>query len=93
MATKQNMYVGKIKQAKKIIYEINECVIAWKLNDSGINEIAIFQTDKVESIRNDVANMQGKLEVLLSGLDQNSAKRKEYQNLLDKINSFMDLFE
>ena len=85
MATKLNMYKGKIKQARKIIEKIDSCVIAWDMNNVGI--------EKAEAVRNEVANMQGQLEVLLNGLDKSSPKRKEYQNLLNIINEFMELFE
>ncbi len=92
MATKQNMYVGKEKQAKEIIEKINESVIAWKLNDDGVKEISIYQTDKAEAIRDEVANMQGQLEVLLKGLDKNSSKRGVYQEMYERTNEFMRIF-
>ncbi len=92
MATKQNMYVGKEKQAKEIIEKINESVIAWKLNDDGIREISIYQSDKAEAIRDKVANMQGQLEVLLEGLDKNSTKRSVYQEMWEGTNEFMRIF-
>ena len=87
MATKLNMYKEKIKQARKIIEKIDSCVIAWDM------KIGIYQIEKAEAVRNEVANMQGQLEVLLNGLDKSSPKRKEYQNLLNIINEFMELFE
>ena len=93
MATKLNMYKEKIKQARKIIEKIDSCVIAWDMNNVGIHQIGIYQIEKAEAVRNEVANMQGQLEVLLNGLDKSSPKRKEYQNLLNIINEFMELFE
>ena len=60
---------------------------------TGIHEIAIYQIEKAEAVRNEVANMQGQLEVLLNGLDKGSPKREEYQRLLNIINEFMDLFK
>ena len=93
MATKLNMYKGKIKQARKIIEKIDSCVIAWDMNNVVIHQIGIYQIEKAEAVRNEVANMQGQLEVLLNGLDKSSPKRKEYQNLLNIINEFMGLFE
>ena len=93
MATKLNMYKEKIKQARKIIEKIYSCVIAWDMNNVGIHQIGIYQIEKAEAVRNEVANMQGQLEVLLNGLDKSSPKRKEYQNLLNIINEFMELFE
>ena len=36
--------------------------------------------------------MQGKLQVLLQGLDKNSVKREEYEAYLKEINMFMDVF-
>ena len=63
------------------------------MNNVGIHQIGIYQIEKAEAVRNEVANMQGQLEVLLNGLDKSSPKRKEYQNLLNIINEFMELFE
>ena len=93
MSTKQNMYVGKEAEANRIIDQINNCVIVWKLEQEGIRTIAAFESAKAESIRNDVANMQGKLEVLIDGLDKTSSKREKYQSLLDQINQFLELFK
>lgn len=36
--------------------------------------------------------MQGKLQVLLQGLDKNFVKREEYEAYLKEINMFMDVF-
>lgn len=93
MTTKQNMYIGRVNNAEKIIEEINNCVLAWKLNESGIHEIVIYDSDKADAIRDAVSNMQGQLEVLIEGLDKKSPRKKEYQHLLDKINMFLKLYK
>lgn len=92
MATKQNMYVRKKEQAVSLLEEINKCVVAWRINEVGVYEVAVYFRDSAETIRNKAANMQGQLEVLLSGLDMNSRKRKDYQYLLEMINQFLIIF-
>lgn len=93
MPNQMNMYRGRIKEIKETIDKINECIIAYKLNDEGIREIAIYQGEKAELIRDEVANRQGKVEVLLKGLEKDSPKKKNYEELLNNLNSFMELFK
>lgn len=93
MATKQNMYVGKMGEAESIVHEINECVICWKLEEDGVATIAVHMEDKADQIRDKVSNMQGQLQVLMSGLDKNSPKKEKYQSILDKIDAFMKLYK
>lgn len=92
MATKQNMYRGKKEQIRKTKNEIKECVIGWKIDANGNKTIAIYRVDRANQIRDDVSNKQGQLQVLISGLDKNSPKLAEYQEALDLLNAFMELF-
>ncbi|MFQ9516030.1 MAG: hypothetical protein ACLRZ9_09405 [Eubacterium sp.] len=44
-----------------------------------------------KEIRDDVANMQGKLQILIKGLDKNSSKKKDYEKILKQCNHFLEV--
>ena len=87
MATKPNMYRNVKPELEQILNEINE----WRI-ESDEKKIGAYKTDKANELRDRASNMQGKLQVLLQGLDKNSVKREEYEAYLKEINMFMDVF-
>lgn len=90
MATKQNMYVGLSKEAEEILKEIDECVVIYAMEEDGFLGILSHKIPSAESIRDEVAKMQGKLEIALKGLDKNSTKRENYSYVLRKCIDFLE---
>lgn len=90
MATKQNMYVGLNKEAEEILREIDECIVIYAMEQDGFYAIGAYHVPSAESIRDEVAKMQGKLEIALKGLDKNSSKRENYGYVLRKCIDFLE---
>ena len=91
MSTKQNMYVGIKKEAEKILDEINESIVVYSLDDDGFKEIIGYCVTTAKEIRDDVANMQGKLQILIKGLDKDSKKREHYEKVLRQCTHFLEI--
>lgn len=90
MATKQNMYVGISKEAEAILNEIDKCIVIYSMEKDGFESILGYHVPTAEDIRDRVSNMQGKLEILIKGLDKNSPKKKSYEFVLRKCNDFLE---
>lgn len=90
MAGKQNMYVGMNREIEKILSKINECIVVYSLHEDGFKEIIGTNVPDAKDIRDEVANMQGKLQILLKGLDRESLKREKYENALRYCNEFLN---
>lgn len=90
MASKQNMYAGMKKEMKKVLDKINESIVMYSMSDDGFREIVGYDSRIAREIRDEVANMQGQLQVLLKGLDKNSPKRSDYQKVLNYCKYFLD---
>ena len=92
MATKLNMYRFVNRDLQQVLGEVNDCVMMWDYQ-SGSKRIGAYRIDKANELRDKASNMQGKLQVLLHGLDKNSAERDKYEANLSEINMFMDVFK
>lgn len=93
MATKPNMYRGLRKEAEEIIEKINDGIQIYSMQEDRFKEIIGYDTDQKELIRDDVAIMQGKLELALKGLDKNSPKRDAYEEMLRYCVHFMEFIK
>lgn len=90
MATKQNMYVGISKESEKILNEIDNCIGIYKMEEDGFKRIVCYHVETAKAIRDNVSNMQGKIEILIKGLDKESPKRKNYEYVLKRCNDFLE---
>lgn len=91
MATKQNMYVGINKEAKEVLDKINDSIVMYSLHDDGFKKIIGYHIQTAKANRDDVANMQGKLQILIKGLDKHSSKRENYKMLLKQCDHFLEI--
>lgn len=91
MATKQNMYVGTLKEAQKILEDINNSILVYFAHDDGFHQIAGYDISMAKEIRDEVSNMQGKLQILIKGLDKNSPLKDKYKGILKQCNHFLEV--
>lgn len=90
IATKQNMYVGLSKEATEILEEIERCIVMFELGKDGFEVISAYHVSSAKSISDEVAKMQGKLEIALKGLDKKSTKRENYNYMYRKCKDFLE---
>lgn len=91
MATKQNMYVGLSKESEKILNDINESIVIYSLHEDGFKEILGYNITVAKEIRDEVSNLQGKIQLALMGLDKNSKKIDGYEKVLKQCNHFLEV--
>lgn len=91
MATKQNMYVGISKEANDILNKINKSILIYSIKDDGLKEIIGYNISNAKEIRDEVSNMQGKLQILIRGLDKNSIKKDKYEKILKQCEYFLEI--
>lgn len=91
MATKQNMYVGISKEAHKILEDINNSIIIYLEHDDKFREIVGYDILTAKEIRDEVSNMQGKLQILIKGLDKNSSLKDKYEWILKQCDHFLEI--
>lgn len=84
------MYVGINKEMEDILNEIDRCVVIYSMEEDGFEGILGYHVPTAETIRDRVSNMQGKLEILIKGLDKNSSKKGNYEYVLKKCNDFLN---
>lgn len=91
MATKQNMYVGISKEAEKVLKNIKKSVMMYSPHEDDFIEIIGYNGTYAKEIRDSVANLQGKLQLALKGLDKNSKKRSKYIKILNQCDHFLEI--
>ena len=91
MATKQNMYVGLSKEAENVLNDIKRSIVLFSQGQDNFIEIIGYKISEAKEIRDKVANLQGKLQIALKGLDKNSPERSGYEGILKQCEHFLEI--